>query len=127
MGLLYTAPSRWFYLFTTLAPYMPQRTPYEYRVGQCDEEDVKIDDHLDQISVPILYIGARGGFGAFGDYTSSLTSSTDITNYTISLQAAEKRIIDYGHADVFMAANAPDLIWEPLRKWLIDHSGYSFR
>lgn len=127
MGLLYTAPSRWFYLLTTLAPYMPQRTTYEYRVCQCDEEDVKIDDHLDQISVPIMYIGAGGGFGEFGDYTSSLTSSTDITNYTISLQAAENRIIDYGHADVFMATNAPELVWEPLRKWLIDHSGYSFR
>ena len=126
-GLMYTEPSRWFHLLTTLAPYMPQRTIYEFRACQCDEEDVSIDDHLDQISVPILYIGAGGGFGTFGDYTSSLTASTDITNYTVSLQSAENRIIDYGHADTFMANDAANLVWEVLRQWLVNHSSYSLQ
>jgi hypothetical protein len=103
---------------------MPQRTIYEFRACQCDEEDVSIDDHLDQISVPILYIGAGGGFGTFGDYTSSLTASTDITNYTVSLQAEENRTIDYGHADTFMANDAANLVWEVLRQWLVNHSSY---
>lgn len=125
VGLLYTEPSRWFYLLTSLAPYMPQRTVYEFRACQCDEEDVSIDDYLDQISVPILYLGAGGGFGTFGDFTSSLTASSDITHYTVNLQAAENRLIDYGHADLFMASNAPSQVWEVLRQWLVNHNGYS--
>ena len=127
VGLLYTDPPRWFHLLTTLVPYMPQRTMYEFRACQCDEEDVSIDDYLDQISVPILYLGAGGGFGTFGDYTSSLTASTDITNYTVSLQAEENRIIDFGHADTFMANDAADLVWEVLRQWLVDHNSYSLQ
>ncbi|MDF9798144.1 hypothetical protein OKW21_003407 [Catalinimonas alkaloidigena] len=125
LGLAYTENSRWFNLLTTLAPYMPIRTVYEFRACQCDEEEVSIDDYLDQISVPILYLGAGGGFGDFGIFTSSLTASTDITDYTADFKPDSQRAFDYGHADVFMAKNAPEEVWKPLSQWLMAHHAYS--
>jgi hypothetical protein len=29
---------------------------------------------------------------------------------------------DFGHADLWMGRDADKLVWEPLRKWLIDHN-----
>ncbi|MDR8392886.1 hypothetical protein NC796_17150 [Aliifodinibius sp. S!AR15-10] len=54
--------------------------------------------------------------------TLSLTASDDITTHTVSLQPEDKRNIDFGHADLFIANNAPDLVWEILRGWLVDHN-----
>ena len=120
-ALLYSDPSRWFQLLMSLAPYQPQLTMYESRACPCNETNVTIDDHLGDISVPILYLGAGGGFGALGDFTTSLTASSDITNYTVSLQPGGNRFKDYGHADLFMGTNAANLVWEKLRQWLLVH------
>lgn len=127
LGLTYTDANRWFYLLTTLAPHMPQRMLYEFRACQCDEEEVSIDDYLDQITVPILYLGAGGGFGNFGDFTGNeTTASSDVTNYTVSLMPPEARALDFGHADPWMASNAPQEVWQPLSEWLMAHSSYAY-
>lgn len=120
-GLLYSDPSRWIRLLGSLPPYMPELAVFEVAASGCDEEDVSIDDHLAEISVPILYLGAGGGFGTVGDFTSSLTASHDVTNHTVSVQPDEQRIIDYGHADLFLGDDANGLVWEVLRHWLVRH------
>ena len=119
--LAYTDPARWIAVPASLPPYQPQRTIYDARSCLCNEEDVAFDDHLGVITLPILYIGAGGAFSTFGDHTSTLTWSTEITNYTVSVQPADQKIIDYGHADLFLADNAPTLVWKPLYQWLINH------
>jgi hypothetical protein len=83
-----------------------------------------LDDQLSQITVPILYIGAGGGFGSLGDYTTSLTATagTDLTTYTVTKQAPNDRAIDYGHAHLWMAVDAANDVWEPLRHWLVNHN-----
>nr|PZN52867.1 MAG: hypothetical protein DIU61_10650 [Bacteroidota bacterium] len=121
-GLLYTQPARWFKAIGSLPPHQPLRTTYEMRACVCDEEDVTFDDYLSEIKVPILYLGAGGGFGTYGHYSASLTSSLDITNYTVSIQPPDKRMLDFGHGDITLADNAPHLMWEPLRKWLASHN-----
>ncbi len=123
-GLLYSDPTRWFNLLKSLPPYQPQLTTYEARACVCNETDVSIDDHLGKISLPILYIGAGGAFGTLGDYTSSLTKSKDITNYTVSLNA--DRLLDFGHGDLFIANDANELVWKVLYQWLLKHNSYSF-
>jgi hypothetical protein len=109
-------------LITGLAPYQPQRTGYEYRVCLCDEEESYLDDQLSRIAVPILYLGAGGGFGTLGDYTASLTASTDITTYTVNKQTPDSRAIDYGHADLWMAKQASTDVWQHLKQWLVNHN-----
>lgn len=121
-SLLYTDESRWIKLISDLAPYQPQRTGYEYRVCLCDEEESYLDDHLSEIAVPILYLGAEGGLGSLGEYTALLTASTDKTIHTVSKQTSDNRAIDYGHADLWMAEQASTDVWQQLQQWLVNHN-----
>jgi pimeloyl-ACP methyl ester carboxylesterase len=66
VDLRHTDVSRVLAVVGSAPPYMPLRTRYETLVSRCDQEDVTIDDHLAEISVPILYVGAAGGFGMAG-------------------------------------------------------------
>jgi len=123
--LAYINTDRWANLFSSLAPYQPYRVSYDVFSCLCNEEEVSIDDYLEQIDVPIYYLGAGGAWGTYGEYTvSHKTASADITLNTITLlknPCLEDRYKDYGHADLFMADNAPIKAWEPLRQWLLDH------
>lgn len=120
VGLQFTDPARWIGLLVSLPPYIPFRPGYEIGLAGCENEDTAIDDHLTKISVPILYLGAGGGFGTEGNYTANLTNSDDITTHTVSLN--NNPVFDFGHADLFLADNAPNLVWEELRRWLVDHA-----
>lgn len=73
----------------------------------CNEEDVSFDDHLFEISVPILYLGAGGDSVTTGDYTSSLTASADLTTYLVSIPGKDPAS-DYGHADLWFGYDADD-------------------
>ncbi len=122
--LKYTDPVRWAELFRSLAPYQPYQTTFDAASCVCNETDVSMDDYLNQIAVPIFYLGAGGGLGTYGEYAPSLTASTDVSSYNVSLlehPCAENRYLDFGHADLFMADNAPKEVWEPLRRWLLAH------
>jgi hypothetical protein len=116
----YSDPLRFINLMSSLPPYQPNRTAYDARACACDEEDVSFDDHLNEIKLPILYIGAEGAFGELGYYTSQLTAGTDKTNINIKEEGVH-RAMNYGHADLFLAYDAPAKVWEPLRGWLEGH------
>lgn len=120
-GLLYADTDRWIRFLGNLSAHMPNLARFESAATICDEDSLRIDDFLTQISVPIFYLGAGGAFGDFGNYTSTLTSSSDITNLTVRLQPDELRAIDYGHADLFLATNANVEAWDALRAWLATH------
>lgn len=125
VGLLYSDADRWINALGGAPPntaYMPRLPGVQTEEAWCGEKDVSIDDHLSKITVPILYIGAGGGFGAeAGEWTTSQTASDDITIYEVSLQPEAKRAIDFGHADLWIGNNADNLVWEELRGWLVDH------
>jgi hypothetical protein len=87
----------------------------------CDEEDSPLDDFLSEVTVPMFYIGAAGGFGAFGEHTTTLTGSADVTTLVVSLEPPAQQPIDFGHSDIFQADNALQLVWKSLLKWLKDH------
>ena len=92
--------------------YMPNQLWSEIDAVNCSSMNVPFDDHIGLISVPILYFGAEIGAGTAGEYTSSLTSSTDITNHTAS---------SFGHMDMWVGNNADHLVWSNLRHWLKNH------
>ena len=118
-GLLYSDADRWNRFLGTIAPHMPNKARFESAATICDEDDLTIDDYLTQISVPILYVGAAGAFGDYGDHTGNITASSDVTNYTVQRQPDDLRAIDYGHADLFLADDADALVWEVMRKWIV--------
>lgn len=120
VGLLYTDPSRWISLLGNLPPYMPERARYDIGVIACGNEDVSLDDNLGDIKVPIYYLGAGGGYGEEGIYTTTLTASKDITSHIVNV--SDNPLFDYGHADLFQGKDARQLVWQGLKSWLLEHN-----
>ncbi len=120
-GLLYSPETTWLALLGGAAPYQPTRQLADADLVVCDEEDVPFDDHLDAITNPVLYVGAGGGFGEYGIYTTTLLGSTDVTTRVVDLTPPDQRLSDFGHADLFLGTNAGMLVWRPILNWIRAH------
>ncbi len=106
------------------SPYQPLKETFEGDAAICDDEsivDVPFDDHLDEITVPVFYLGADGGFGDYGIYTTTLLGSQDVTHHVVDLEPGGPNLTEYGHADLFTATNARTLAWERLLSWIESH------
>ncbi|OEU69959.1 MAG: hypothetical protein BA864_13325 [Desulfuromonadales bacterium C00003093] len=86
----------------------------------CDDS-TPYDDYLDQINIPVFYVGAAGGFGEYGEYTLELLGSTDKESLIVQLYPPEPVALDYGHVDLLFADNAESLVWEPICHWINSH------
>jgi hypothetical protein len=82
--------------------------------------DSPFDDHLGEITVPILNLVARGGFGPYGTSRLTLLGSSDITTKTVEIGTGNPAT-EFGHIDLFIAPQAPALAWNPLLVWLRAH------
>lgn len=120
-SLLYTPEARWLDSLRATAPYEPTRLLFEAETLVCDEEDLPFDDRLGEVEVPVLYVGAAGGFGATGLHTTTLLGSTDVESLIVSVVPPEAVLVDYGHADLFQAADAPQRVFQPILDWLLTH------
>ncbi len=107
----------------TASPYEALRFVYDYMVLFCDEEDVPYDDHLADITVPILNVAPAGGVGETSYYGLTLLGSTDVTNLNIQLQPDDQHLLDFGHIDLWTADNAAELVWQPIFEWIAEHRG----
>jgi pimeloyl-ACP methyl ester carboxylesterase len=87
----------------------------------CGDGPLPLADHLADITVPLFYLGAAGGFGDHGLYTTTLVASTDVTTKVIRRLAPAQEGEDFGHADLLFAGDAPDLAWQPLAQWILQH------
>lgn len=117
-GLLYSNEADLFSFSAAGSTFQPNLELAEADAVVCEATDVAFDDHLGAISVPVLYIGAGGGFGEFGLYTLTLLGSTDVSSLVINKVPATQRLLDYGHADLFLANDAEEEVWEPLLAWI---------
>ena len=120
-ALSFTPESQWISFLRAGAPYEPVKVLLDSDRLICNQEDVPFDDHWQQVTVPILYVGAGGGFGSYGVYTTGLLGSTDVTSHLVSLAPPEFRIADFGHGDLFLATDAPALVWQPILEWIRAH------
>jgi hypothetical protein len=73
---------------------------------------------LSRIRVPVLYLGAAGGAGELGVYTTTQVSSADVTALVARRLPPGREAEDVGHADLLFASDAPTLAWQPLATWL---------
>jgi hypothetical protein len=76
---------------------------------------------LANISVPLFYLGAAGGFGDHGLYSTTHVSSTDVTTLVIRRFGGGREAEDFGHGDLIYAADAEALAWRPLASWILHH------
>ena len=121
VDLLYAEPEAWFSLMEALPPYMPMQTNVDIWTIACNQTDVPYDDHLGDISAPIFSIGAGGFMGDVVEYTATLTDSDDVSSLIVQLVPPEAKIVDYGHADLFMASDASTRVWTPIYDFVSSH------
>jgi hypothetical protein len=76
---------------------------------------------LANIRVPLYYLGAAGGFGEHGLYSTTQVSSKDVTTHVVHRFGAARVAEDFGHGDLLYATDAPALAWRPLAAWLARH------
>ncbi len=76
--------------------------------------------HLGDVTVPVFDIGGGGGVAPYTAATVDYLGSSDITQLYVSTNP--ERMLDYGHIDIFTGYNAPELVWAPIRDWVVAHS-----
>jgi len=121
-GLQYTTTPGWNDFLMSACTFEAYAFELDYAKIMCGDYDVPYDDYLGEITNPILLLEAGGSLGGLGMYTAQLTASSDITELIISLHPPEEKLLDYGHIDLWTADNAPQLAWQPLLKWVNDHT-----
>lgn len=96
-------------------------TYFSYGALWCGTAPLPLVDHIADITVPLFYLGAAGGFGDHGLYSTTLVSSTDVSSIVVRHLAVENEPEDYGRADLLYGNDTPALAWEPLAQWLLAH------
>lgn len=120
-GLQFTREAYFYDYLQAAFPFQSFTEQVETEAIVCDETDVPYDDRLGEITVPVLYVGAAGGFGEFGTDTLKRLGSADKTSHVVRLLPDGARPVEFGHADLFLADNARELVWTPILNWLTAH------
>lgn len=106
-----------FDFFQLAVPYQSLNEVVETEKQLCGL-DVPYDDHLKDVKVPVLYVGAGGGVGRYGEYSTRLLGSTDVTHLIVRTRPEGERALDFGHADLFLARDARVRVWQPILQWM---------
>jgi pimeloyl-ACP methyl ester carboxylesterase len=120
-GLQFTREDYLYDFYQTAAPFQSSTEQAENDAVICGETATPYDDRLGEITIPVLYVGAGGGFGEYGLDTLARLGSADATSHVVNLYGAGARPVEFGHADLLTADNAKDLVWGPLYDWLVSH------
>ena len=111
----YTDGSRFIDLLANMPVYMPYQWNYDSAASRCESADypVAFDDHLGEVTVPILAIGRRQSPSTDA---STRTASADVT--VVTLNPAMSPAL-YGHADFFLANDAATMVWQTILDWIV--------
>ena len=100
-------------------PYYPRRLDVDTAQVMCGTIDTPLDDHFAQITVPILHVGAKGGFGPSAFASTTFTASRDVTTITVQRLSDADEAMDFGHVDTVLAKDAESLVWRPILDWIM--------
>src|SRR6266478_4414283 len=120
-GLVYTPIPQWNNFLASPSPFEAVRMEHDTYTISCGAISTPFDNHLNDITVPVLYVGAGGGFGRNGLYTLTLLGSQDVSSLIVSFYPPEQAAFDFGHVDLFHAQDAENLVWSPIYQWLSRH------
>ena len=102
-------------------PYYPRRIDVDTEQVMCGTFDTPFDDHFAQITVPILHVGAKGGFGPSAYASTTFTASRDVTTITVQRLSDTEEAMDFGHVDTVLAREAETFVWRPILDWIMAH------
>ena len=114
-GLAFTPEARALAWLAGAAPFQALQEVVDSETLWCDGGLAP----LAAVRVPVLYVGAAGGFGDFGRPSIAALGSSDKTVLVVRLTGDDGT--DVGHADLLFAADAPALAWGQMATWLRAH------
>jgi pimeloyl-ACP methyl ester carboxylesterase len=121
-GLRFTDDQLWVgAMGASFPPYYPVRIDVDTDQLLCGTFDTPFDDHFAQITVPILHVGAKGGFGPSAYASTTFTASHDVTTITVQRLPDTDEAMDFGHVDTVLARDAETLVWRPILDWIMAH------
>ena len=120
-GLQHVDPQPFFDFLSTARPYQSFTEMVESERMMCGDESLPYDDHLAQVKVPVLYVGAAGGYGGYGVHSAKQLGSKDVSVHLVQRLPDAWRVADYGHADLFLASDAKQTVWAPILEWMKRH------
>jgi pimeloyl-ACP methyl ester carboxylesterase len=121
-GLRFTDDQLWVgAMVASFPPYYPRRIDVDTDQLLCGTYDTPFDDHLAQITVPILHVGAKGGFGPSAYASTTFTASRDVTTITVQRLPDADDAMDFGHVDTVLGTKAETLVWRPILNWIMAH------
>ena len=121
-GLRFTDDQLWVgAMGAAYTPYYPVRIDVDTDQIMCGTFDTPFDDHFAQITVPILHVGAKGGFGPSMYASTTFTASRDVTTITVQRLSDADEAMDFGHVDTVLATEAETLVWRPILDWIMAH------
>ena len=121
VGFQHAETDLWLDFVGNWSPYEPLLMELETELAVCGDpaHPVPFDDHLGDITIPVFFLGAQGGFGEEGLYTLGMLGSTDVSSHIVSFNG--DIFNDFAHADLFNANNAQTVAWEPVLDWIMAH------
>jgi hypothetical protein len=119
-GLTFTPALRFFQFLSQGSPWEATRDLARSSRVWCGKPD-RLVANVRAIHLPVLYLGAAGGFGITGLYSTTLLGSRDVKHHIARLRPKGHQNGDFGHVDLWQAANAPRVAWRPLLHWLLHH------
>ena len=118
--LAYTPAERLFAFFRYASPFESTGDLVQSFGAWCGKPSALLNN-LVAVDLPVLYLGAAGGFGVVGAYSPHVLGSRDISEVIVRLHPVGQEAYDFGHVDLWQASNAPRLAWTPLLAWLRTH------
>ena len=106
---------------TKVYGFDPVRYVMNVNAITCDGPDVPWDDHLSEVRVPVLYVGAGGAYGSLGEHQTQLLGSDDVTTLVVRQQPEELAALDIGHNDILWSPAMRDFFWRPILNWVRKH------
>jgi pimeloyl-ACP methyl ester carboxylesterase len=119
--LRYSKARVWLDLLQNIPIHFPTRAGADSDLWMCGKTNVTFTEHLGLIAIPILHVGAAGGFGKAGFYSATFTKSKDVKTLLVQRQPDDKRQEDFGHADTILANDAETAVWKPILDWIVAH------
>lgn len=121
-GFAYSDESRFVSFARSASPYEPTRLMLETSQLACEPGLTgPFDRGLGSVQIPILAVGARGGFDSSAFSTLSYLGSRDVERLHIALKPDMAQALDFGHWDLLNARNAQGLVWSAIDRWLTAH------
>ncbi len=121
-GLQYTPFDNWVDFMVAAPPNETAAFMRDYTMAVLPECEVRWDDHLGDVTTPILYLNALGGAGPFGLHTLDLISSSDVTVLNFSFLPPEEVLLEFAHIDLFLGNGVEGFVWTPVRDWILSHT-----